>query len=127
MELIERSETSANHNRTPGRYPKEYIKEYLLFGQIILAQSRPTVHVEYCKRISTVSAEWCSRKVLFARSSVRAAYFSHRYVDIQHTFSLAATAATVAAVRLSPFRISHKRFHFTQNFLSQARLQESVR
>ena len=26
MELIEGSETSANHNRTPGKYPKEYIK-----------------------------------------------------------------------------------------------------
>ena len=25
MELIEDSETSANHNRTPGKYPKEYI------------------------------------------------------------------------------------------------------
>jgi len=24
MELIEGSETSANHNRTPGKYPKEY-------------------------------------------------------------------------------------------------------
>ena len=27
MELIEGSETSANHNRTPGKYPKEYIQE----------------------------------------------------------------------------------------------------
>ena len=27
MELIEGSETSANHNRTPGKYPKEYIDE----------------------------------------------------------------------------------------------------
>ena len=26
MELIEGSETSANHNRTPGKYPKEYIQ-----------------------------------------------------------------------------------------------------
>ena len=26
MELIEGSETSVNHNRTPGKYPKEYIK-----------------------------------------------------------------------------------------------------
>ena len=26
MELIEGSETSENHNRTPGKYPKEYIK-----------------------------------------------------------------------------------------------------
>ena len=26
MELIESSETSANHNRTPGKYPKEYIQ-----------------------------------------------------------------------------------------------------
>ena len=31
MELIEGSETSANHNRTPGKYPKEYIHcPYLL-------------------------------------------------------------------------------------------------
>ena len=27
MELIEGSETSANHNRTPGKYPKEYIQD----------------------------------------------------------------------------------------------------
>jgi len=26
MELIEGSETSANYNRTPGKYPKEYIQ-----------------------------------------------------------------------------------------------------
>jgi hypothetical protein len=26
MELIEGSETSANHNLTPGKYPKEYIQ-----------------------------------------------------------------------------------------------------
>ena len=27
MEQIEGSETSANHNRTPGKYPKEYIQD----------------------------------------------------------------------------------------------------
>jgi len=27
MELIVCSETSANHNRTPGKYPKEYIQD----------------------------------------------------------------------------------------------------
>ena len=27
MELIEGSETSANHNQTPGKYPKEYIED----------------------------------------------------------------------------------------------------
>ena len=27
MELTEGSETSANHNRTPGKYPKEYIQD----------------------------------------------------------------------------------------------------
>ena len=27
MELIEGSETSANHDRTPEKYPKEYIQE----------------------------------------------------------------------------------------------------
>jgi hypothetical protein len=27
MELIEGSETSANHNLTPGKYPKEYIQK----------------------------------------------------------------------------------------------------
>ena len=27
MELIEGSETSANYNRTPGKYPKEYIQD----------------------------------------------------------------------------------------------------
>ena len=27
MELIEGSETSENHNRTPGKYPKEYIQK----------------------------------------------------------------------------------------------------
>ena len=31
MELIEGSETSANNNRTPGKYPKEYIKCRVLF------------------------------------------------------------------------------------------------
>ena len=31
MELIEGSETSANHNRTPGKYPKEYIHDLLLW------------------------------------------------------------------------------------------------
>jgi len=28
MELIQGSETSANQNRTPEKYPKEYIQEY---------------------------------------------------------------------------------------------------
>jgi len=27
MELIEGFETSANHNRTPGKYPNEYIQD----------------------------------------------------------------------------------------------------
>ena len=27
MELVEGSETSENHNRTPGKYPKEYIQD----------------------------------------------------------------------------------------------------
>jgi hypothetical protein len=27
MELIEGSETSTNYNRTPGKYPKEYIQD----------------------------------------------------------------------------------------------------
>ena len=31
MELIEGSETSANHNRTPGKYPKEYIQRLMKF------------------------------------------------------------------------------------------------
>ena len=31
MELIEGSETSANHNRTPGKHPKEYIQDLLGF------------------------------------------------------------------------------------------------
>ena len=35
MELIEGSETSANHNRTPGKYPKEYIQEYFVKHFII--------------------------------------------------------------------------------------------
>lgn len=96
----------------------------------MLAQIRPTVHVEFCKRISTVSADWCWRKVLFAYSSVLAEYFAHRYVDMQHVFTLAATVAAVAAVaaaKLSPLRISVKPFHFTQSFLSHAKLQKSVR
>jgi len=42
-------------------------------------------------------------------------------------FSLAATAAAVAAATLSPLGIYVKRFHFTQSFLSQAKLQKSVR
>ena len=29
MEVIEGSEKSANHNRTPGKYPKEYIPKKL--------------------------------------------------------------------------------------------------
>ena len=43
MELIEGSETSENHNRMPGKYPKEYIQDYLLsqwyclwpFGKVV--------------------------------------------------------------------------------------------
>ena len=31
MELIEGSETSANHNRMPGKYPKEYLQLSYLF------------------------------------------------------------------------------------------------
>ena len=31
MELIEGSETSANHNRTPGKYPKEYIQDIYIY------------------------------------------------------------------------------------------------
>jgi hypothetical protein len=93
----------------------------------MLAQIRPTFHVEFCKRISTVSADWCWRKLLFAYTSVLAEYFAHRYVDIQHVFTLAATAAAVAAAKLSPLRISVKPFHFTQSFLSHAKLQKSVR
>jgi hypothetical protein len=31
MELIGGSETSANHNRTPGKYSKEYLQEYITF------------------------------------------------------------------------------------------------
>jgi hypothetical protein len=31
MELIEGSETLANHNRTPGKYPKEYIQVILVY------------------------------------------------------------------------------------------------
>jgi len=34
MELIEGSETSANHNRTPGKYPKEYIHYYYVFVRV---------------------------------------------------------------------------------------------
>ena len=34
MELIEGSETSANHNRTPGKYPKEYIQRTILLGEM---------------------------------------------------------------------------------------------
>ena len=40
MELIEGSETSANHNRTPGKYPKEYIQDFdcwLETGNYIIA------------------------------------------------------------------------------------------
>jgi hypothetical protein len=31
MERIEGSETSANHNRTPGKYPKEYIQNVIYY------------------------------------------------------------------------------------------------
>ena len=36
MELIEGSETSANHNLTPEKYPKEYIQlhKYVSVGRI---------------------------------------------------------------------------------------------
>jgi hypothetical protein len=33
MELTEGSQTSANHNLTPGKYPKEYIKYKFTFEQ----------------------------------------------------------------------------------------------
>ena len=45
MELIEGSETSANHNRTPGKYTKEYI-QYSKHGESLLDLS---VAVELCK------------------------------------------------------------------------------
>jgi hypothetical protein len=35
MELTEGSETSANHNRTPGKYPKEYIQVQLVNNKFI--------------------------------------------------------------------------------------------
>jgi hypothetical protein len=36
MELIEGSETSANHNLTPGKYPKEYIQKSYPFCIIFI-------------------------------------------------------------------------------------------
>ena len=38
MELIEGSETSANHNRTPGKYPKEYI-QYSKHGESLKSRN----------------------------------------------------------------------------------------
>jgi len=38
MELIEGSETSANHNRTPGKYPKEYIQHPEYVFHVFLTQ-----------------------------------------------------------------------------------------
>ena len=34
MELIEGSETSANYNRTPGKYPKEYIQDFMSYKSL---------------------------------------------------------------------------------------------
>jgi hypothetical protein len=38
MELIEGSETSANNNRTPGKYPKEYI-QYSKHGESLKSRN----------------------------------------------------------------------------------------
>jgi hypothetical protein len=40
MELTEGSETSANHNMTPGKYPKEYI-QYSKHGQSLKSRKLP--------------------------------------------------------------------------------------
>ena len=52
MELIEGSETSANRNRTPGKYPKEYIQDSKhgesLKSRIHLSLLLQLNHVEYC-------------------------------------------------------------------------------
>jgi len=53
MELIEGSETSANHNRTPGKYPKEYMQVlYLLVIHLEL-------NVDRYNDIISITAVWC--------------------------------------------------------------------
>ena len=39
MELIEGSETSANHNQTPGKYPKEYT-QYSKHGESLKSRNK---------------------------------------------------------------------------------------
>ena len=39
MEMIEGSETSANHNRAPGKYPKEYI-QYSKHDEVLKSRTK---------------------------------------------------------------------------------------
>ena len=52
MELIEGSETSANFNRTPGKYPKEYI-QYSKNGESL--KSRTVDYVRHTASAGTFS------------------------------------------------------------------------
>ena len=56
MELIEGSETSANHNRTPGKYPKEYIKESE-HGESLKSRQH-CLFYEIPARTSCVAVKW---------------------------------------------------------------------
>ena len=50
MELIEGSETSANHNRKPGKYPKEYIQKSLRIKLFVGDQAhRKTIAIKACR------------------------------------------------------------------------------
>ena len=55
MELIEGPETSTNYNRTPGKYPKEYIQTFLF-----TTESRVYLVPTPCTRSSSpeVNAAW---------------------------------------------------------------------
>ena len=68
MEQIECSETSANHNQTPGKYPKEYIQN-LLFLHLVgclyfcINDARSHKHQIYYDLIFHVSVKFCKHAI----------------------------------------------------------------
>ena len=83
MELIEGSETSANHNRTPRKYPKEYIQDSK-HGESL--KSRIIMII----KISPITAPTClegSRKLRFP-DYVTMAQAGGKVISLTHRWSL---------------------------------------
>ena len=69
MELIEGSETSANHKRTPGKYPKEYIQKKL---KVVLECNYKSLSVKFhADTDGAVQVKHCS----FSNSELMMAVF----------------------------------------------------